>query len=361
MSINNSNLIFKCLSGSRAYGTAIETSDWDYKGVYIQPKNDILGFKYKEQINVGKDETYYEIKRFIQLLQTANPTVLEMLYTEPMHTSSAWNILQENKHKFLTKKCLLSFGGYAVAQLKKARGLDKKMNWEKDKTVRKNPIDFCTVFKDGKTGSLTEWLAHMGMQQEFIGLAGLDKMPNCYAIYYDWSGQYGKELNKPIKPIGYRGVAFEDSNDIRLSSIPKEQQCQGIMYYNKDAYSMHCKDYNSYIEWVKNRNEQRYVDVENHSQKIDGKNLLHCVRMINMAEEIVKEGTIHVVRPDAEHLLSIRRGEIDLQTIIEECEIKLKSLDELYAKSNLPDEVSTDFCHNLLIKIRNEYRKVNET
>lgn len=139
------NLIFKCLSGSRAYGTNIESSDYDYKGVYVQPDNDILGFKYKNQIDVSKDITYYEIRRFIQLLQTANPTVLEMLYTKADYEHPVWKILYSQREKFLTKKCIQSFGGYAVAQLKKAQGLNKKMNWEKEKTIRKTPVDFCTA------------------------------------------------------------------------------------------------------------------------------------------------------------------------------------------------------------------------
>ena len=39
------------IRGSHAYGTNIEGSDVDFTGVYIQSKEDIFGFKYKEQIN----------------------------------------------------------------------------------------------------------------------------------------------------------------------------------------------------------------------------------------------------------------------------------------------------------------------
>lgn len=354
------NLIFKCLSGSRAYGTEIDTSDYDYKGVYVQPDNDILGFKYKQQIDIGKDETYYEIKRFVELLQTANPTVLEMLFTTPKEVLSPWSIITAVRHKFLTKKCINSFGGYAIAQIKRAKGLDKKMNWEKEKTIRKTPIDFCFVHVDGKSIPITDWLKKQSMMECYIGLCALDRMPGCYSIYYDWSAHYGQELNKPIKPIGYRGVAFEESNDIRLSSIPKEQQCQGIMHYNKEAYSSHCKDYLSYQTWLENRNEQRYTDVKNHDQKIDGKNMMHCMRLLGMAEEIVIEKNINVVRQDRESLLAIRRGEVDLDSLKLECEMKLKYLDQVYADSDLPDEVSQDFCHDLVIKIRDEYRTIKK-
>lgn len=138
---NTDKLLFKAIVGSQSYGTSTPISDIDYKGVYIQDKNDILGFKYKEQITVTDDEVYYEVRRFIELLRTANPTVLELLYSPEeciIETSPQFQLIRDNRDKFLTKKCLKSFGGYAIAQIKKAEGLDKKMNWEKDKITRKD-------------------------------------------------------------------------------------------------------------------------------------------------------------------------------------------------------------------------------
>src|ERR1035437_9099826 len=143
------SLIYKCVVGSKAYGTFIEgKSDIDYKGVYMQNVNELISFGYKEQIEIGKDECYYEVRRFMQLLQSANPTVLELLYSPAdciIQTSPYFDLIVQHRDKFLTQKCLLSFGGYAVAQIKKAKGLDKKMNWEKERVVRKDVLDFCYV------------------------------------------------------------------------------------------------------------------------------------------------------------------------------------------------------------------------
>ena len=110
----NEKIIFKAVVGSQSYGTSTPTSDVDYKGVYIQDIDDLLGFKYKEQIDVSKDEVYYEVRRFIQLLQSANPTVLELLYSPKdciLESSPQFDLLVANRDKFLTKKCLNSFGG----------------------------------------------------------------------------------------------------------------------------------------------------------------------------------------------------------------------------------------------------------
>lgn len=54
MGISKENIIFRTVVGSRAYGTNIETSDTDYKGVYLQDNNDILGFDYRPQFEVGR-------------------------------------------------------------------------------------------------------------------------------------------------------------------------------------------------------------------------------------------------------------------------------------------------------------------
>lgn len=63
-------ILLKAIVGSQAYGTNTAGSDIDYKGVYAQPIEDLIGFNYKEQIEVSKDEAYFEVRRFLQLLQS---------------------------------------------------------------------------------------------------------------------------------------------------------------------------------------------------------------------------------------------------------------------------------------------------
>ena len=337
-------IIFRAIVGSQSYGTSIPTSDIDIKGVYIQDEAEILGFGYKEQLNVTKDETYYEIRRFLELLETANPTVLELLFSPDecvLVKEPEFQILIDNRDKFLTKKCLHSFGGYAVAQIKKARGLNKKMNWEKEKITRKTPLDFIYGYDNGKTFPIKDWLDRNNYVQENCGLIGLNHFRDCYALYYDESGA-----------IGFRGLAVEESNDIRLSSIPKEIDSKMIIFYNKDGYSMHCKDYKQYQEWLDNRNTQRYVDIDGHNQQIDGKNLLHCRRLLDTAIEIAKEGVLRVKRPNADYLLKIRKGEVDLDTIINEAENDIKILDEAYKVCTLPQQSDREFINSLLLKVR---------
>lgn len=349
------NLLFRAVVGSQAYGTSTPTSDIDYKGIFASDLKHLIGFGYKEQIEIGKDETLYEVRRFLQLIQSANPTVLELLYSPEdciLHTSTAYELLKANRDKFLTVQCANSFGGYAIAQIKKARGLDKKMNFEKSRVTRKTPLDFCYVYVNGKTQQIEKFLKENEMLQEHCGLVRLEHFKDCYALYYDYQMQYGQLTNRDVQPMGYRGIVGEDSNELRLSSVPKYVDPVCVLYYNKDGYSMHCRDYREYQEWLENRNTQRYVDTVSHGQKIDGKNLMHCRRLLEMAIEIAKEGTIRVRRPNAAELLRIRRGEVSLEQLLDLSEADIKGLDQLFAKSGLPKEVDSEWVNELLLEIR---------
>ncbi len=54
MKIQGHEVIFKALIGSHAYGTNVEGSDYDYKGVYIQDPKDVYVNGYKEQLDISK-------------------------------------------------------------------------------------------------------------------------------------------------------------------------------------------------------------------------------------------------------------------------------------------------------------------
>lgn len=344
-------LLFKTIVGSQAYGTNVQGSDIDYKGIYIQDPMDILTFNYKPQIEVGKDECYYEVRRFIELLQTANPTVLEMLYMPDdcvIASSPQFDLIKQERSIFLTKKCLNSFGGYAVQQIQKARGLNKKMNWEKNAVTRRTPLDFCYVFNEGESMLLVDYLQDVGYQLKYCGLAGVDHIRDGYALYYDVDSEYNGYDHSNI----YKGVASEDSNQLRLDSIPKGELPIAFIHYNKDGYTQHCNAYKSYNTWLAERNTQRYVDIEGHGQKIDGKNMLHCRRLIDMAMEIAQEGTINVRRPNAQELIDIRKGKVDLEKLLDRAEEDILRMNEVYAKCSLPDSVSMDACNDLLKRVR---------
>ena len=372
--------LYLVIRGSHAYGTNIETSDTDFAGVFIQSIDDILGNSYKEQINDDKNDTViYELRRFLELLGSNNPTVLELLNTPEdcvIYKDPIFDMVLENRDKFITKICAKSFGGYAKQQISKARGMDKKQNWEKDKVTRKDVLDFCYVIKDEKSMPWKVW-SEARYEEKFIGVVNVPNAKDVYAVYYDTDSHLcfsesisegsrdvyknnRKQLGLPMG-LGYKGlvksgegVNFAESNQLRLSSIPKGETPICIVTYNKDGYTQHCKDYLSYQEWLDKRNESRWVDVQSHGQKIDGKNMMHCKRLMQMAKEIGEGKGIIVRRPNALELISIRKGEVDLQTLIDSVEDEIKEVDKIFEDSNLPEKIDENFINNLIINIRKQ-------
>jgi len=383
--VENGLILFETIVGSQAYGTQTPTSDIDKKFVYILPMDYILGTGYVEQINVDKDYTGWEIRRFLELMGSNNPTVLELLNSPEdciISKHPLFDIILAHKDEFITKVCKDSFGGYARQQIKKAKGLNKKQNWEKDKVTRKDLLDFCYVLEGEKSIPWRKW--NKGKYDEkFIGAVNVPNARDVYALFYDniaemvHSEKYPEKqreshktilrlANKPMG-LGYKGLVktdFEEtngeinygiSNQLRLSSIPKGQKSFATITYNKDGYTEHCKDYKEYQEWLENRNEARYVETKEHGQRIDGKNMMHCMRLIRTAIEIGEGKGIIVRRPDREYLLSIRRGELDLNTLIEEADKAIENMDSIFEKSNLPNKVDPKLVNSLLVLIREEF------
>lgn len=353
----NAKPLYLVIRGSQAYGTNLPTSDTDYSGVFIQSIDDILGNKYIEQINDDKNDTViYEIRRFLELLQKNNPTVLELLNTPEdcvLYKDPIFDEILSNRDKFITKICANSFGGYAKTQIQKAKGQNKKQNWEKEKVTRKTPLDFCYLHQGEHSIDLVKYLEKDSLHQKYCGLSKVPHSKDTYALFYDENSH----INKLERSDIFKGIVFEDSNDVKLSSIPigiPHDYFIGHISYNKDGYTQHCNDYRSYETWLKERNEQRWVDVSSHGQKIDGKNMMHCKRLMQMAREIAEGKGIIVRRPNAQELISIRKGEIDLQTLIDSVESEIVIIDRLFKESNLPESIDSDFINTLLIKIRKQ-------
>jgi predicted nucleotidyltransferase len=373
----NGYILFETITGSQAHGTNTETSDIDKAFVYILPKDDIYGIKYKEQLKIHKDFMGYEIRRFLELLRKANPTVLELLFSpDDCHLIKhpVFQYLIDVRDTFITKECDNAFRGYAKQQREKAEGLNKLQNWEGQRVTKKTPIDFCKVPVGYNSIPVTKYLEDKGKEQMFAALSAVNNCRDLYALFYDknaelsFSEKYSEGQREGFKAtrkaaglsmgLGYKGIAFEDSDDIRLSNIPFEERVDGFLChvsYNKDGYMKHCKEYTRYQKWLIDRNEARWVENTTHGQRYDGKNLMHFMRLIYIGKEIAQGKGITIRRPDAQELLKIRRGEVSLQEIFEKSDELLNEMKTLFQNSNLPDGVDSEFIHQLLVKIRTDY------
>ena len=338
-------LLFECISGSKAYGLNTPTSDTDIKGVYYLPKAQFYGLEYIPQIsNETSDEVYYELGRFVDLLIKNNPNILELLASPEdcvLYRHPIMNRLHINM--FLSKLCKETFGGYALTQIKKARGYKKKIINPVDE-VRKSVLDFCFIMQGYQAVPLTEWLAQNNYVQERCGLVNITHTKGLYALFYDENSIHR-----------YRGImSSELANEVSLSSIPKGEKEIAYLFFNLEHYSSYCKDYKEYWEWVEKRNEHRYLGNAEHGKGYDAKNMMHTIRLLQVAKEIIEQGTLNVKRQNRQELLSIKTGEYQYNDLLAMADSLMAGIEAAYENSPLPNVPNKEQIELVLVQMREE-------
>ena len=351
-------IIMEARMGSHAYGTSTPESDVDIRGVFVQPLDDVLKYGFVEQISdKTNDVTFYELGRFVDLVIGNNPNIIEMLAVPDdclIHKHPKFKILENLTDKILTKKVRWTFAGYAIDQIQKARGYNKKMNWEESQMTRKTVLDFCYVLKSAGSMPFKEWREYAigfttwsrrDTNQKNFGLAAIDHGHDLYAMYYSKTPIWGIVSDE------------EKANEVQLFSIPKGLIPVGYLYFNQDGYSSHCKKYKEYQTWLKERNENRFKMNKDHGKNYDSKNLMHCMRLLTMVEEMLDTGEIIVRRPPEhiELLMRIRRGEMEYDDLLKLAEEKISHLDEKCKNSSLPESVNKELVLNALLEIRSYF------
>lgn len=337
-------LVMEVITGSRAYGLETATSDTDIRGVFVLPKDMYYGLEYTGQVNnETNDIVYYELRRFMELLLRNNPNIMEMLNTPSNCVLLKHSMMDQLKPSmFLSKLCEQTFANYAYTQIKKAYGLEKKIVNPVDE-MRKSVLDFCFVYEGRDAIPLEKFLESKGLDQQMAGLAAISHLRDCYNLFYSTEFRYSGIMRK------------EESNDVALSSIPKGEMPIAMLYFNRDGYSVYCKKYKEYWDWVGKRNEERYKTTMTHGKNYDSKNMMHVFRLLRMAREIAMDGQINVFRTDRQFLLSVKEGKFEYDDLLKQAEALKMELPALYHNSTLPDKPDMDIVEGLLIKMRETY------
>ncbi len=413
-------LLYKYIRGSQAYGTNTPESDQDEGGIFIAPQEwvDGLGFDYVEEISDEKHDTvWWELGKFMRLLCTSNPTVLEALFVPEDKVLFEHPIMTEIKNHrdmFITKACFKPFGGYATSQIAKAQGQNKKIHWDIQEMTRKTPLDFCYTFKKQGSQNIQDWLSERGLEQRNCGLVNIPNMKDTYGVYYDFGQHFAlnnisREYFIDIKNIedpfiaymaaymvnnfgdiermypdnyklymyalykhlrtpkgGHCGIVSEDgdSNQIRFTSVQKDDIPICYMTYNQNGYESHCKKYKEYIEWKEHRNKARYENnlkglEKDKSRWFDSKNMLHCFRLLSMCIEVAEGKGILIDRTniDRDFLMDVRNRKYTYDELMEKLlELKAK-MDKAIEESDIRENIDIEFVNNLLLDCRRYFRE----
>lgn len=391
---NDNRLLYSYIRGSHCHGINTPSSDIDKGGIFIAKKEDLinLGFEYNGQVaNETNDIVWYELKKFMTLLIKSNPTILEALFVDDKYVeyeNPLITYLKKHKEEFLTKKCFPSFFSYAKSQIEKARGLNKMINWDKEKMVRKTPFDFAYTFYVQGSTKIKHWLDNRGLNKDFCGLVHIPNMHDTYGVYYDWGAHFDKygiktsedliknggdtftfivsfyklldeqivdwfEKNKEIKH--YRGMCLENSTDMRGSSVSKGEKPLCWMVYNESGFQAHCVKFKQYQDWIKHRNPTRYES--NLNKSYDAKNMCECFRLMHCGIEIASGKGYIVDRSgiDAEFLLDVKNHKFEYEELMKRLNEDKDKMEEAMKSSTLKEDIDPIFVNKLYMDMLGEF------
>ena len=127
------DIVVKMIFGAHLYGTATETSDTDYKGIFMPSAHQILtcsvprtqiitsGPGHQKNSPTDVDDDLYSLPYFLTLAGEGETVALDMLHAPTsaiLQTSATWQHLVTHRTKFYTKN-LNAFVGYARRQAAK--------------------------------------------------------------------------------------------------------------------------------------------------------------------------------------------------------------------------------------------------
>jgi uncharacterized protein len=326
--------------GSHAYGTNTATSDEDFKGVAIPPKQYFLGtmhrFEQAELKAPDPDAVIYDIRKFFNLAADCNPNIIEVLHTDPSDhfivTPIGEKIL-EHKDAFLSKKIKFTFLGYSVSQLKR---IQTHKRWIMD------PPSHKPTRAEYGLPETTLIPADQLMAAEAEVRKELDR------FQFDFM----EGLDEPQK-IGIRTTVEEMLAELKITSDQHWASAArkvGLgdnfieLMQKERQYAGAKREWDQYQNWKETRNKAR-AELE-HKYGYDTKHAYHLVRLIRMCREVLTTGKVIVKRPDREELLAIRNGAWTYEQLIEFAESEDKALQELYLTTTVlpkvPDKEKLD-------------------
>ena len=102
------------------------------------------------------------------------------------------------------------------------------------------------------------------------------------------------------------------------------------------------------------RSEVRYESTIAHGKNYDAKNMMHTIRLLQVALEIAETNSIHVKRKNRDELLAIKTGQYEYDTLLKMADDYIEKIEVAYTKSNLQENVNKNEIEKILVQMRNE-------
>ncbi|MCX4317126.1 MAG: nucleotidyltransferase domain-containing protein [Lachnospiraceae bacterium] len=207
-------LMLLTLGGSHAYGMDKEGSDLDIRGIAFNSKEEILlGEDFEQVVDVETDTVLYSFHKMLLLLTANNPNTIEILGCKPEHylyLSDLGRELKEQRHMFLSKICIHTFGGYAESQLRRMENKAARLVGQEQregyilKSIQNAKYDFKTRYYPHEDQDITLYIdkaVQKGYESEIFMDVRLEHYP-----LRDWAGMWNemKAIISSYNKIGKR-------------------------------------------------------------------------------------------------------------------------------------------------------------
>lgn len=371
------HLVFECVCGSTAYGLNTPDSDIDKRGIFFVPdklpRNDTLfpGIHdtAPEIVKDPKGDTqYYRLDRFMSLASDVNPSMIEMLFMPEeciLVNSESMRLLIDHRRSFVSAKARDSFSGYALQQIKRAKGQNK---WVNNPQPEKMPskIDFTWIIPLFSPSLAACWDCNYPTSEDEMNMLGFPARPIPAREYND-----GRLDNCVVAKLehaqnmyrvyeGGAGIFRGPSEQLVLEPISKQEEFsrfRGLLIFNEQEWDKAVKNWKQYHEWRKNRNDARWVTQESGEMDYDAKNMMHCLRLLWSGINILEKGEpiIRWTGNAQKVLMDVRNGRYkyeDIMKIVDEYDARLKDVE-----ANVPDDVDHSMIDHLYRKIIEIHRR----
>lgn len=405
----SSKLVMDCVRGSTLHNLNLPTSDVDRGGLFRNTTDELLRLwpMQEEAHDTKGDACYYELRKFMRLAKDCNPSIIELFWVpdEMIVTKTpCYDVLRKHARLFITTKARYSYAGYAYAQIKKAKGKNKKTNSRSDRVDEDGLVMLRKLFETGKLkeesikqlfGSsfwgfmLVKWdipdnMGHddrwlMDAMMEHPGIHGMmrpSRLDSCVFIPSAIDGMPGRpepvyfSLGAGIGAAHLEGCGdwwrlykgdyqgFYRGGQFVCESIPIEMEVPdyiGLLHFNERDYSTASAAHDSFWEWMAKRNEARWVEQDKGGLGFDRKNLCHTFRLLMEAEHIVNEGRPKVRwdGADRDFLMHIRLASTDFDALIMDVEERVFNIETLFASSGLPWGVDDGVLEDVYLEAKN--------
>lgn len=303
--------IFRCVFGSRLFGTETPDSDEDYRSVVLPSREEILlgrpewsrEVESRDRANVAGDVDLTEtsVQAFLRLLGKGEVTSIETLFAPPIVEGPEWGIIRDNRHRLVSRN-VSRFVGFSKSQISRfgTRGQDVAAIME---VLRIIPEGRETVS------------ARPDVTRDLEALASVN---GSVVISH-----HPEQPGVPVLTIAGRSAQLTQTSD-RVRSV---------------------------FQTVIDRAGARTLAAAGTTSKSDFKGMYHAFRILMEARELLNTGELRFPLSGAPLLREVRSGEYSIDRCVGMCEEAVAEVREAEKVTELPELVDPELIRGLTINI----------